>query len=382
MSTIGSLLAMFFPLYILLYIANVGERLRQSALGTTEQINSDAEGGPSEDADTAPPQARNPHQAPILFCYLLLGFGFAAALFLGLVLHAFTFVLPTNGAGLSDVDSALPPGLAFSFDSLPIIALGIWLPGLGGLLSLLRPVRSQLARVIAIDPDNPVHTVALAFVMLVIVNLMITVGVGLGNLAGLMEDGLGDTTQAAITLWVQQILMAIMAFIGVGWLARRSLPAAVQRLGLERPTVRQLLIGSGLGVLMVPAVLISTYLASLVGLGVDPDVERLTEQMIGPLLESPLLGVLTIGLAAALGEELLFRGALQPRFGVVFTALIFALVHSNYGISISTLIVFLLGLLLGWVRIRYNTSTAMALHAVYNMTLSALAILGASFLEF
>ena len=101
--------------------------------------------------------------------------------------------------------------------------------------------------------------------------------------------------------------------------------------------------------------------------------------MIGPLFESPL-GILSLGLAAAIGEEALFRGAAQPRLGLLLTAALFALLHSNYGISLSTGIVFGLGLLLGWLRIRYNTTTAIITHALYNSTLGALAFLAARFL--
>jgi len=90
---------------------------------------------------------------------------------------------------------------------------------------------------------------------------------------------------------------------------------------------------------------------------------------------------LTLGLAAALGEETIFRGALQPRFGLILTSLLFAIVHSNYGLSISTLVVFLLGIVLGLVRIRHNTSTSMIVHAIYNITLGLLAYLSLNFLD-
>ncbi|MEX1020606.1 MAG: type II CAAX endopeptidase family protein [Litorilinea sp.] len=357
MSTLASMLAMFLPLFTVMYIANMTEQRRRQ---------------------------EEPYQAGIIFTYLLLSLGFAGVLLIGLALQAIGyFIAPglnTPGAGIPD----MPTDLGFSLDSLPLLALGLWLPGLGGLLLLLRPIRLLLARAIPIDPDNPAHTVALTFVMLVLINLMITLGIGLGNLAALMEDGAAATSSesTALGLWGQQILMALLSFIGVGWLARRSWRESVARLSFTVPTLSQALIGVGLGVLMVPLMLGASYVASLLGVGVDPDVERLTEQMIGPLFESPLIGILTIGLSAALGEELLFRGALQPRFGLIFTSIIFALVHSNYGISVSTLIVFVLGLVLGWSRIRYNTSTAMIIHAVYNMTLGILTALSISFLDF
>jgi membrane protease YdiL (CAAX protease family) len=128
-------------------------------------------------------------------------------------------------------------------------------------------------------------------------------------------------------------------------------------------------------------VLVIEALASFLGLGADADVERLTEQLLGSLFTTPL-GILTIGLSAGLGEESVFRGALLPRFGLILTSIFFALVHSNYGITLSTLVVLILGMVLGLLRMRYSTTTAMIAHAIYNMTLGLIAYLSASMLDF
>ncbi len=114
------------------------------------------------------------------------------------------------------------------------------------------------------------------------------------------------------------------------------------------------------------------YVAGFIGVSADPEVEELTKQLLGSLFTT-VPGILTLGLAAALGEETVFRGALQPRFGLLITSILFALMHSNYGFSLSTLVVFLVGLALGVVRLRFNTSTSMVVHATYNITLGVLA---------
>jgi uncharacterized protein len=191
-------------------------------------------------------------------------------------------------------------------------------------------------------------------------------------------SGGGDSTM--ISLWTQQILTALLAAVGVGWWTRRSWRATLDRLALVMPSGREWLVGIGFGLGMVPVVLLIESLASFVGVTADADVERLSEQLLGSLFMTPL-GILTIGLAAGLGEETLFRGALQPRFGLILTAVFFALVHSQYGITLSTLVVLLLGLVLGWLRLRYNTSTAMITHAVYNMTLGLIAYFSANLLD-
>ncbi len=156
--------------------------------------------------------------------------------------------------------------------------------------------------------------------------------------------------------------------------------AAARRLGVVRLSSQDWIVGIRYGLLLVPVVILLEYLASLAGIVADPDVEKLTEQLLGPLFRSPF-GILTLGVAAALGEEPLFRGAAQPRFGLALTAVMFALVHSNYGITLSTAIVFLLGLVLGLLRIRRNTTTAMLAHAVYNISLGLLAYFSISFLD-
>lgn len=92
----------------------------------------------------------------------------------------------------------------------------------------------------------------------------------------------------------------------------------------------------------------------MLGFAADADVEELTNQLLGPLFNSPW-GILTLGAAAALGEETLIRGAAQPGLGLLLTAALFALLHSNYGITLSTAIVFLLGLVLGIVRASART---------------------------
>jgi membrane protease YdiL (CAAX protease family) len=297
--------------------------------------------------------------------YLLVIAYYGVALFFGLRLLGLLGPLPATIAPATNVDS------------LTMIGWGLVLPALGGLLVLVPAVRQQIARFIPIDPGSPVHALALSLTSLVIANLVVTLGVGLGNLANSLEQGGTGQRGGALLgfLWAQQLLTAVIAFIGVGWLTRRTFGGALQRLGLVRPTGRQVGLGIGLALLLVPVVIMLEYLSQYIGLGENADVEKLSEQLLGPLAQSPL-GIITVGAAAAIGEETLLRGALLPRFGLLLTTLIFALLHSNYGLSISTVVVFILGLVLGIVRMRANTTTSMIVHGVYNSTLALLVYLG------
>jgi len=264
-----------------------------------------------------------------------------------------------------------------SVHSLPLVGLGLWLPALIGIILLLAPVRRFVARIIPIDPASPVHAAALSFSVLVAMQLMYTLGIGLTNLAEAWAAQ-QETTGNSITLlglWTQQILTAVFGMVGVGWLIRRDWSETLQRLGLVRPRLWQVGLGVILGLAMVPVVILVERLSSQLNIGNDPGVAKLTEQLLGTLSDS-YVGIITLGAAAAIGEETIFRGAVLPRFGLLLTSLLFALVHSNYGISISTFVVFILALLLGFVRLRINTTTAMIIHAVYNMSLGFLAYFG------
>jgi hypothetical protein len=344
------LLAIFLFLYLIIGLANGAQRRREQ---------------------------QQPHQGLAMISYLSLGLLYFLAVAIGLAVQGADVLFreqPELLEGFTQNATVdVPP-----IHSLALVALGLWAPGLLGILLLLPLTRRLIARFTAIDAASPVHAVALSMIALVGINLLTTLGVGLGALAAQLEQaGSKSNFEWLVEIWGQQILMAIFGLIGVGWLTRRNWRATLQRLKIVRPTLRQILFGIGLAWLLVPIVFVIEYISSQYG-WVNTDVEKLMEQLLGPVLRTPL-GVVSIGVAAALGEETLLRGALQPRFGLFFTSFIFALLHAQYGLSVATLIVFLLGLLLGVIRNRYNTTTSMVVHAVYNSTLALLAYLNVSF---
>ncbi len=354
MSEVLSVVTLFVPMFVVMWIANAAEARRVR---------------------------EEPYQPLAVTAYFLMAAFYAGTFLMGLLVQVLAFVVRTNPEAIA---VATGPLTVASWD---LLAAGLWGPALLGLLLLLPAARRAVARFAPLDAANPVHAVALSFTMMVVINLVFTLGIGLENLADLMataramqgEDA--ASTNLIASLWAQQLLTALLAMVGVGWLTRRDWRATLARLGVTPMTAQQWGVGLGIGVGLVPLIILMERLFSLFGWGAQADVARLTEMLIGGLFESPF-GILTLGLSAALGEETIFRGALQPRFGLILTSLLFALVHSNYGISFSTLIVFLIGMVFGWMRIRHNTSTAMVAHAVYNMTLGILAYIGVSLVEY
>ncbi|HEV2106424.1 MAG TPA: CPBP family intramembrane glutamic endopeptidase, partial [Candidatus Eisenbacteria bacterium] len=80
----------------------------------------------------------------------------------------------------------------------------------------------------------------------------------------------------------------------------------------------------------------------------------------------PVAVSLLLGTSAGVGEELVVRGALQPRAGVLAAALLFACGHVQYT-WFGMLTIALLGVLLGVIRLRAGTTTAIVVHATYDV---------------
>jgi membrane protease YdiL (CAAX protease family) len=339
-----SVIFLFAPLLLILFFANQAQRMRE------------------RDEQAA---------APAAVSYIVLILMYCTTLALGLVF------LAVNNLPASALEEVAGEQLTIS--SPLWLSLGLVLPSILGLLLLLKPMRRLAARFTQLDPDNPVHTVALSLTMVPLIALGFTLGIGLDTLASQLEvqsEQTGSDPFSLAALWAQAVMFLLMALIGVGWLSRRSWREALARLGLVRPTGSQVLLGIGAALLMVPAAMALEALFNAFGLTVGQDVESLSEMLMGPLFATPW-GIISVGLAAAIGEEPVFRGALQPRFGLLLSSLIFAVVHSQYGISLATIIVLALGLVLGIIRQRTNTTTSIITHAVYNSTLGALAYFAA-----
>jgi membrane protease YdiL (CAAX protease family) len=338
---------LFIPFIMVLWLANVAERQR-------------TEGKPTG--------------AAAVLCYAILLALLGLLIFVGVVIQVIGVMAPSALVTAPGSDSQLisPKVMA----AMPRMGLGLWLPSLLGLLLLLPPLRGPIARLIPIDPANVLHTASLTYGMLILAQMLATMGFGLGNAASLLGSGNPATDARALvpTFWAQEITWLFMAMVGVGLLSRRNIAQVLARLGVVLPSWRQSALGLVVGAGMAALVFVAVYAADALGVGVDKSVEKLTELLIGPMTRSAL-GIVTLGLAAALGEEAIFRGALQPRFGLPLTAVLFTLLHAQYGLSLATVMILGVGLILGWLRRRHNTSTTMIAHAAYNITAGLIALL-------
>lgn len=225
-----------------------------------------------------------------------------------------------------------------------------------------RPGLNQVTARTGFDPRSQVHTVALVFIVYLLGTQFISFVLegGLEGVAAGFAEGL-----TAWDLILNGLPLVVIPVLGVGPGIRRTLPQALGRLGLGGLSVREL----GVAIAITVALLI---LVSLVGstwqLLVPPETFEEQTQASNALADSVTTVWLALVLAAsaAISEEIAFRGALQPIFGFWPTAIVFALTHMQYALTPATLIILGVAVTFGWIRMRYNTTVAIAAHFLYN----------------
>ena len=228
--------------------------------------------------------------------------------------------------------------------------------GLGLTLPLVRSFRALLARFTPINPESPLDMSALS-VFLAVLGLLIVV-----TLDAPEPDQVEEVDYA--TLIAQFLGFIGLSYAVVGTNLRRTFTQANFRLGLNRPSVKTVLIACGFFVLALVLNGFAGVLTEIFQPSTSEDIQQGLEDLTGEF-QSPL-GAVAIGVSAGVGEELLFRGALQPKFGIILTSVCFALLHANYGLSFVTLGVFGMALIFGFMRMRYGTVAAMITHGLVN----------------
>jgi membrane protease YdiL (CAAX protease family) len=260
--------------------------------------------------------------------------------------------------------------LVFTAESLKAMAPAVLFMAVWGMVMSLMAVQRLLARLIPIEPGSPVHTLALVFSGYLMGNSALTLSQG--GIEGLVETA--EPTSLAFFVF-SELLFAAIGFLGVGWLLRRRGRELLTRLGLERPTLKQLI--GGVGWIFVLVVL--QIIAGLLWTAYNPEQAEALDSISTALLgDFDTVGEwLILALAAGIGEEILFRGAIQQVFGLWFTSFVFAVVHVQYGFSPITVFIILLAAILGIIRRRSNTTVAIFVHVGYDFVLGLLALLAA-----
>jgi len=253
------------------------------------------------------------------------------------------------------VDSPTAVGIFFQ-------ATAVW-----GVVVSFRSTRHSLERFFPFDPHSPVHTLALVLSGYFVGYSILQVSGGLATLA----EGLDS-----VPIWLfllQQFGFVVLAALGVGFTMRRDGTAVLERLGIKPITGRQAVEAIGWILLLI---LIQAVGGALWD-AIDPDEVAVVEQISQQLYQGfGFWHWFALALGAGVGEEILFRGALQPIFGIWFTSILFAISHVQYGfLNPATLVLLSLALILGHIRKRHNTSVAILVHFGYDLVLGIMALL-------
>ena len=236
-----------------------------------------------------------------------------------------------------------------------------------------RPLRLFLQRFIIrsnrespyFEADSAVHTTALVFMILTIFNTIGGFALS-GGVEGMAAE-LQKTGMGVPDLLTSMGLYLSMALLGIGFLQRRNIRASWQRLGLSF-SLWHLVIGAfvGLGLFCIQVVM-GVIWQSLVSPEALSEQTAAAEQIFAAFSDSLWLGFL-VALTAGIGEEMLFRGALQPIFGNLFVSLFFVMLHSQYILTPASLIILLVSMVFGLLRQHYSTNAAIVAHIIYNFS--------------
>lgn len=232
---------------------------------------------------------------------------------------------------------------------------------------LLPQIRRLLARVLPMDAGSAVHATALSMTASAFgLNLFQMVALTpLIFAAAASEQISGQLQQSYLDVLVFPLLtLVVAALLGVGLYIRRDQSQTLQRLGLVLPNMRQIGIALGTTVGLLALSMLTNVVWQAIAPNSLDEVGGVLKALTGGLTGVP--GALAIGLSAAIGEETFFRGAYQPRMGLPLAALLFASFHVQYAVTPATLLVLVIGVVLGVLRKRTNLTVCIMVHFLFN----------------
>ncbi len=262
------------------------------------------------------------------------------------------------------------------------IAIGLGLFSiLIGLVIFSEGGRTLASRFLPFDPNSFSSTTGLAtVVVLLAVSLIPLIVLNQPPLLLLFQntkalpDGPAVTNDMGIRSLYYELFWAVpFAIVAAGYPLTRSFRQALERLGVGRLSFVQLALSVVVAVALV-------CLMQVLG----PAVNNIWDHMGWPKTDAKAFedlfkfalnssGAIAIGITAGVCEELAFRGLLQPRIGLLFSNLLFAAVHAFQYHWDALFIVFIIGLVCGIVRKRFNTTASIVVHGLYD-TLVVLAV--------
>ncbi len=234
----------------------------------------------------------------------------------------------------------------------------------------MKPLYVQAPVSVVSIPISAVHTVALALCAYLLGIQMINFQLE-GGLAGVADSYQGNLT--ILDLLINILPFLVVALLGVGLGFRRTGAQVLQRLGVGKVDWR----GVGVAVVATFALFFFVAVVSAVWMGVVSEATYKEQTQASDALAQSVTSVavaFVLALTAAIGEEIAYRGALQPVFGLWPTAIIFALTHAQYTFTPAWLIILGVAVVFGWLRLHFNTTVSMLAHFLYNFIPLALSV--------
>ena len=222
-------------------------------------------------------------------------------------------------------------------------------------LLLVPAAGERFLRALGLDPASPVHrVVAVAFVLTVV------------DAAALFFE-LRQAGPVEVPFYPADPLVSVMsdvalALAGVGFGLTRGFRESLARLGVTSITRRQIAMAVVIALLFQVIVGGLEWLERVLLPSVHALEDRFGYQFVGL---PPWVGAVLTSMSAGVGEEVLFRGALQPRLGVVLTAVLFGALHVQYQVP-GMIVIVLIGIALGLVKERTSTSFVILVHVLYD----------------
>jgi membrane protease YdiL (CAAX protease family) len=248
------------------------------------------------------------------------------------------------------------------------VDIGYMVTGLMAATLVSKPVRERLSRYLPIDPDNPVHSLALVLAVILFGTQVSAIA-----FTDVLTANLKLPALTIADVLAQEAPFAVIAFAGVGLYIRRSFAASSDRLGLVTPAWWHITLALGAAGAFWGVGEVSQWLSQTFTPDITVKVQKSSDHLFGGLVGP--VGIAAIALLPGFCEEALFRGALQPRLGLLVTALLFAAIHTEYGLSFDVFAIFVIAIGLGLIRRYANTTATVTCHVTYNL-LASLAIVG------
>lgn len=257
-----------------------------------------------------------------------------------------------------------PPGLlaitAGAVFVAGIAGVGLCVPSLLGIVGRRSP---------SFVTDPPVLLALWLFAMVLLTNNLVGI-LGFDQLEEIGAFSLGTGGRVSVgMILASQLPFVVVAVLGVGAGVRRGPRETLARLGYGPLGVGEI----GVVVLFVAGAFVLSLGADSLFRELQPGLYEEVGEISGALFDPGGMGAayavlfaLLIGVGAGLGEETLFRGAVQPVLGIVPASVLFASMHVQYGPSLLLGYIFVLSLGLGYLRRRFNTTASFLAHAGYN----------------